>query len=503
MNEREYRDLCSACDELLLDPAATPERIANTWLHVIREHPVFLSGYADLFEYPNWVMQSARYLWREAKLSLAHAKQMVRAIRSTGQGWFGTESETGPIDVLFVSHAINEAHVNANGDFYFGGVPLSLAREGYQVVVALINHTRESCPELVSRWRDRVVPRLVLSRSLDLSAELGLLRRLREDARRLRAILPSRPYTLRQRVLRRASQEALSSGSLAALRIGEQIGALAQTFQPRALITTHEGHAWERVAFAAARRTNPRIICVGYQHAAIFRLQHAIRRRLSRGYDPDLILTAGRAGKAQLSAAGGLNGIPVDVLGSDRAFAIDPAVPGRVAQASETGGRRACLVLPEGLDSECRILFEFSLQCARQCPDIEFVWRLHPSMSADALIARLPGLRHLPRNVSFSPATLDEDIARCSWALYRGTTAIVKAVGQGLRPIYLQVSGEIPIDPLFDLVHWKASIGTMAGFQAVVTANPDPRAAELAIRHCATVFAPFDASVLERVLARP
>ena len=43
-------------------------------------------------------------------------------------------------------------------------------------------------------------------------------------------------------------------------------------------------------------------------------------------------------------------------------------------------------------------------------------------------------------------ATLEDDILRCRWALYHGTTAIVHAVVAGLRPIYLQLTGEMTID---------------------------------------------------------
>ncbi len=497
MNENEYRELCLACDALLQDPAATPETVANEWLHVVREHPVFLDSYVDLFESTRR-RAVARLISRHLRQLAVHGRQMFRALMSDGRPWFGGQLPARRVDVVFISHAVSTTHVNTPTDFYFGSVPASLADEGYSVAIVLMNHTREHSAALSARWQDREVPRFVLSRTLGVSDELRLRGRLRRDRRRLRSLRLAAAGSLRRRVSQRAAHESLSNGSLSSLRIGEQVSAIVRAFQPRMLVTTHEGHAWERMAYAAARAVDPGIVCVGYQHAAIFRLQHAIRRRLFRGYDPDHILTAGRTGKTQLSLSDGLAGIGIEVLGSDRAFSAPASAPAPPV----TDGGGACVVLPESLDSECRLLFDFSLDCARRQPATRFLWRLHPLMTVDALVSRYPRWRHLPANVSFSTASLDEDLARCRWALYRGTTAIVKAVGCGLRPIYLESPGEISIDPLYDLAHWKVNVRSCAEFQDAVAAAPDPQGAAKAIAHCASVFVPFDASAVTRILTR-
>jgi hypothetical protein len=110
-----------------------------------------------------------------------------------------------------------------------------------------------------------------------------------------------------------------------------------------------------------------------------------------------------------------------------------------------------CLVLPEGIVEECRILFTFSLSCARACPEVRFIWRLHPIMSFDKLVRRVPVLGNLPSNIEISAQTFEEDIARSSWALYRGSTAVVTAAANGVTPIYLEQPGELSIDPLFEI----------------------------------------------------
>ena len=52
MNEKQYRQVCEACDSVLLSPNANIETTAIPWLHVIREHPFILEQYKNLFDQP-------------------------------------------------------------------------------------------------------------------------------------------------------------------------------------------------------------------------------------------------------------------------------------------------------------------------------------------------------------------------------------------------------------------------------------------------------------------
>jgi len=248
--------------------------------------------------------------------------------------------------------------------------------------------------------------------------------------------------------------------------------------------------------------------CIGYQHAALFRLQHAIRRNLAREYNPDHILTAGAISKAQLESAPGLQGISISVLGSNRTFkgatinGVRPIHPDQVEQLDNS----ACLVIPEGIASECYLLFEFSLACAQKCSDIQFIWRLHPVVTFKSLLAQNPKLRNLPRNIVLSQSTLEEDIARCRYALYRGTTAIVQAVAAGLRPIYLQLPDEMTIDPLYELKGWRTYVKTIEDFRRVIRRDQDRLVADsesefrFAEGYCSDFFKSLNPSALESAI---
>lgn len=506
MNEEEYVAVCEACNEVLVATDSNVERVAIPWLHVIREHPVILRNYSDLTGATPSMRARRRRLTLWARNVAGWLWQFRLAMRVGGE--LRMDGLPTQVDVLFVSHLVNASQAGQADDFYYSALPSELAGDGLSAVIALIDSTGRPGARVGTNWAAGTVPRVILDESLSLGGEWSLYKRLRRESRRLaeRAGRPS--SAVGRRVCSRAAQEALSSGARRTLRMEGQIAGLVARLKPRALVVTHEGHAWERVAFAAARRAHPGILCVGYQHGPMFRLQHAIRQKLAPQYTPDRIMTSGAIGKSQLENEPALKGVRIEVLGSNRA---PRPHEGHVEHAPIDPSRSAtrqlgCLVIPEGLAIECDFLFEFSLACARLCPDVQFVWRLHPSVTFGALLGRNAKLRNVPNNIRRSEARLEEDLALCRLALYRGTTAIVRAVGAGLRPVYLKRPGEMTIDPLYAMPAWRVDVETPREFQKLVrveAAAPDPEAMRTAMTFCAQVFQPFNRRVLVDALARP
>ncbi|RJR40165.1 MAG: hypothetical protein C4576_20480 [Desulfobacteraceae bacterium] len=501
LTEGQYRAICAACDRVLLRPDSNMERVCIPWLHVIREHPVFLSNYVDLFDRKTG-KNDVFYTWSQVlRRKAGWFKPFLKLPREKIQPWFGGSDLPTRVDVLFVSHLLNPSHIGNEEDFYFGRLPHEMVARGYSVVIALINQTGINVASFAGKWYKNPVPRTIFSSTLRFSEEEGIHRRLKMESLRLTELAREEKEGFLRRVLLRAAKEALTSGACFSMRMALQIRWLCARLGAKAIIVTHEGHAWERVAFAAARKQNPGIRCIGYQHAALFRLQHAIRRKLSNEYNPDSILTAGSVSKAQLENSVDLDGIPITVLGSNRTFNGSGVKPGNTRKIPDDS---RCLVIPEGIPSECHILFEFSLECAHALPDVQFIWRLHPILSYDSLSDQNPRLRNLPVNILLSAETLEIDIVRCRWALYRGTTAIVQGVMGGLMPIYLELPGEMTIDPLYELQDCRESVKSCTDFVEIIKTHhrPFPVVAgnRTAKHYCSEFFKPLDARVLEAAL---
>lgn len=387
-------------------------------------------------------------------------------------------------------------------------MPVDLAQNGVSSAIALINHTNNLPIQLATLYSRTASPKIILSTSLSIADEVSFSRQAAREQKTLRKLAVQLPTGLLRSVATRAATEVLSSATIANLRIYHQISSLVRTLKPKALVVTYEGHAYERIAFHAARSAIPNIICIGYQHAAIFRFQHAIRRLLAPKYNPDHIVTAGVVAQRQLQSSQTLAGIPITVLGSPRSTkTITPTSDEPSPLAHETASERpACVVVPEGIVSECNTLFAFAQECALALPHINFIWRLHPIISLKSLLKRNRRLNKRPPNVELSDKSLEEDITRCRWALYRGTTAVVQAVMGGLTPIYLQIRDEMTIDPLYEIEKGKFVVQTPAEFVAVVgkldetSGNTHQQERAELVDYCSKFYVPMDFRVLEKII---
>ena len=77
------------------------------------------------------------------------------------------------------------------------------------------------------------------------------------------------------------------------------------------------------------------------------------------------------------------------------------------------------------------------------------------------LLKELKSFKNLPDNVIISDQSMQYDIERSDWAIYRSSTAIIQTLRQEVRPIYLQLEGEITVDPLYEIEKWKAVAYTL------------------------------------------
>jgi hypothetical protein len=464
VDEPRYQALITACDSLLLAPDSLPDRIAVPWLHVQNEHPSILSRYQDLFQPPP----------RPAALR-SHFRRSAGIAKTLAQSPFRRDADAIPrspdlrfpakVDVLFISHLVSANVRSDTPDFYYGSLPEQLAAHGISSLVALQNEVVGDEDVLRARLnRGGVTSRVVLPRLASLPDEGRMLSRARRAASELRAAAASAGNSFDRAVALEAARYAGTAWTIHTLRLHGAVKRLCARFRPRALIVLWEGRSWERMTFHAARTVDPSVRCIGYQHAMLFPRTHALKRSLGASYDPDVILTIGHATADILKKCQGLRTIPVLIYGSHRRLL---AVSQRATDASTR-----CLVIPDGIESECLTLFDFAVNAAARHPDLQLVLRTHPVLPFQQLARRYARFRTLPANVRVSDsADIANDFNRCDWALYRGSSAAVHAVLAGTRPIYLERPGELRIDPLFALHGWRRHVATLETFSAVVAGD--------------------------------
>lgn len=439
IGEEEYDFLCQECDSFLKKGPNELSRKANSWLHIIREHPIFLKSYFAIFKKGD--IPFTLFLFRKiiqyiffGGLKFIHSlyrniirKEQLKIINSS-------------FDYMILSHLLNKDFLNRQSDFYFHELPQKLQHQGGKVLMVYINYIGEVNHLIAKKWKSNEIDKLVLPRYLSTREELKIRALLISEAFKL---LFSASYGKRSRRIKfQAAIESLSPASHFNLRLGFQIKQIVKKTKAKQLFTTFEGHPWERIAFVMARKSNPQIKCVAYQHALIFRKQYAITRSLGINYNPDFILCSGKDGQEKLRKANLISKDKIICFGSNRTAIALENIP--IKQKRDT-----VLMLAEGDLIEVLPLIDFIYELSKLHKSLRFIIRFHPITSIKKVLKARKHLNQLPSNLIFSQCSFEEDLLRADFAIYRGSTTIIKAIQYGLVPVYVKRPNEMSIDILY------------------------------------------------------
>jgi hypothetical protein len=498
LNELQYDKLCKLTDELLLEHDINHTRIAINWLHVIREHPVLLSNYEHLFIKKRSKMAYFRMYLQPSLYKLHLLRVLIKSVFSrNGELWRKQIHELQVKEIIFISHFLNKSEINSQKDFYYSDLPLQLNKSGISVMLGLLNHTKNSTSYLVSKQNRDGICNVIFPETIDFQGEVKNIISLYKESKKLKTLARLENRGLKKSIMGVAANEALSPASLSAMRLGMQIKSLVAKTNPKILILTHEGFAWERMAFYFAKQEKPTIKCIGYTHAPIFKKQHSIKRCLGSDFNPDVILASGEVQKRQLENVTSLKTITKTTLGSNRCFSGNKTIGSKAFDKQN----KTCLVVPEGIEGEMEVMFDFSLECAKKLQDINFIWRVHPSVSLKDFTERKKKYKIPPKNIHYSNDHLDDDLLKCDYVLYRGSSVVFQAVVAGLLPLYLHINDEMKIDPLFEIDDMKMEVETIQHFENAVKGpicNVKKRKAQ---DYCSKVFVPFDKKILEKLIS--
>jgi len=483
MQQREYIELCKDCDTILLSCGLNdPALMSISTLHVLNAHPLNIASYEPL--------DCNRHLLFLKFLATSFLRILRAIFRS--RRVLPAYCVAKP-DVIIFSHLLRPEQLNDTSDFYFGSLSEALSAKGKRSLFVLFNHTGLQAAHLWTDPSAKVTSRLPVVNLLSPFQEFSIactqillfMRFRRSDISSIVNAIPNLAY------------EPLSLRTSSNLRFYKQTLSLLKRFRPTSVIVTYEGHAWERLAFFAARIANPRVKCIAYQHAIIFPFQHSIKRSLGSRFDPDIVLFAGKYSYnwfyrfADFKPAGLVAGTP----------RYDHPSNSILSQPCPIGFNGSCLLLPDGTLSESLILYRFGLDCARHLIDTRFVFRLHPVLAYSDLLAVDSSLCDHPPNFFVSEDTIYSDFLESRWAIYQGSGAGVRAATSGLRPIYYNISSiHISIDPLYMLSSWRREAKTVEDvasvFCADLSAPPSSIDHEyLSVRNELEVyFRPFDLS---------
>ncbi len=432
IDEKKYKLLCQILNDILIEDDENESRVAISWLYLVRPHSVFLKNYELIFK-----KNRMHFFYNCLNLFLSNFKKiLINFIKS-----FNSKIKIKKIncDNLFISHIVSNDNFNPQQDFYFNDIPVRLNKLGYSYHYIYFNHsnyiqknsenTLSLFPTRLFFWQET---RLILNA-------------LVESSQLLYKCFTSQG--LKRRILFCAAVNCLSINTISNLRINYYFKLVLKNSKIKNVFITFEGHAWERLIIINCKINKIKLFA--YQHSLLFHLQNSIFINFKSKFKPDFIFTTGLYSNTIFNNFGN-DEIKIINLGTNRTNEIG-------SLENITSNKFNILVIPEGIDEECHILFNFCLKLLNINKNINFIWRFHPISNIEFFIKKFNVSKI--DNITISKGSFENDISLSNYVLYRGSTAIIKCVNFGLRPIYLKIKNEISIDPLHNYTSkWKINI---------------------------------------------
>lgn len=441
MTLEQFKTLCESCDRILFN-SLNPTRIANNWLHVIRPHPIFVQKYHHILFKKN----DAIYLF--SRLIIYSLKILFRLLKSIHFNLLNKKiSLKKDYEAIFVSNLIDRKFINDENDFYFHDISNELFKDNKSLFI-YINQTNQEINIL--NTENTQTDKTCFRDYLSIKDEIKISIKLIKEGFLIFFNISS-DSIFQKRVNLTASVESISPSSHFNLRIGYQIHELVKKTNPKYIFSLYEGFSWERLVFYFSKKANSKIKRIAYQHVFIFNFHHSIQRNLGEHFSPDIILASSNKNKDILFNSHKIAKDKIFSIGTKRSsFSSTDNVK---KKSSNT-----ILFLPEGDTLESKSFIEISIKAAILYPKLIIVIRFHPIIKENIQNKLLKKYNRVPNNWQNSTNKLEDDLLRCKYAIYRGSSTIIKAIKFGVIPVFYKIKNELSIDPIEGLNCYKQTI---------------------------------------------
>ena len=242
---------------------------------------------------------------------------------------------------------------------------------------------------------------------------------------------------------------------ISSLRLTNLILKFIKENNPKMILITLEGHAWEKVITRKLREKYPNLIIAGYQFSVISQNTNSLFLKLDKQYEQDFIFTKNKIHK-KLFIHKGFEQSKLKILGDLKKEKI---------QISKTRKINNIIICPEALDYENEVMFSFAENCAEKINNYDFIFRPHPSYNKK-FISRY-------KNLIISKSTLNNDLLRSKILIYRGSSICYYAKDFNVLPIYLKIKNEISIDPLYYFKNRECKILDVSDLKKFIYNTPN------------------------------
>tara|TARA_S200000501_G_scaffold259363_1_gene243264 strand:+ start:273 stop:1778 length:1506 start_codon:yes stop_codon:yes gene_type:complete len=342
-------------------------------------------------------------------------------------------------DVIFVTHLINEKQFESSVDNYFGGLINNASKKGLSVLLIFIPHIKSNKKEFIKYLKKEkgydsfLLDESITSFKVKYKTLISLLRQRQKFLKLSRNISG---YSSRLALY--TAESFLNRNNFCNFIYGLQIGDIINNTKSKNIVTTFEGHNWERLFYFFSRKNNPSINCVGFQHSIIFKYQHSLTRLLRKEWNPDFILSSGDTSTSffleRISKE-----ISIKTLGSPKS---------NTSKNKKINTNNRILFVPSGDEKEAYFFAKFAFNFAKKYPELKILIRFHPIINSKKFIKRFPKIE----NFSISKSKIEYDSKQSRYVIYSTSTAVLESISLGCIPIRLNWNSVNDLsDPLWQL----------------------------------------------------
>lgn len=351
-------------------------------------------------------------------------------------------SNIDKIENVFISHFISDNQKYQTYDFYHDKIIEVVAR--YKKCLRIfINHTSQN----IRQYKNENIENFFLIKSLFLLNHFHILLYFFSKFFYLKILGLFSNNQMNKFAFKNISfVDSITSS--ANYITSKKIVSLLKKTKAKNVFMPFEGHSWEKITIFLIKKNIPKIKIYYYQ----FNLNH--RKMLFLEYlnnsatQPHYILCASKIVFDEIRYKK-IN-IKSYLIGSNRLLKL---------KVKRKINNNNCLILPEGIDVEINFFINFIFKYCSLYSNLNFIFRLPPHLNK---LKYQKSIKILPKNFTFTiNSSLLEDINKCKFVIFRGTSAVFNAVYNGLIPIYLKKNKSdkipFPVDENIDKYFYKIS----------------------------------------------
>lgn len=455
---------------------------ASPWINLVRAHPELLKEYS-FFSYNN----KSNNL-KQKKSFIYFLRKALNELFSTTK--FKYSNKVDKIDFLIISsHAFESKNLTSDNDFYFDNLQKYLENNNLNSLLALRNINNTNIKEFQKIKSFKNSSKVLMPIRNTLFKEIYYLANLIFTKIILNFIKIKNKKT--QLILNEFNKIKILLRSIKPLRNYDQFVYLLKKHRPKYVITTFEGHSWEFLLFKAIKVVDPNIKIFAYQHSVILQNQNTIFNLKIRKYLPDFVLTSGSINKHYLKNKYKFNKIKVEIIGNN--VGLNKKFSKKKLSKFKHNN---CLVIPEGIESETKIIVDFISKYSELYDNTNFIIKSHPIFNKNYYANYYKLTKY--KNISIIENLSENVIQQSKYFLYRGSSLAINLVTCGMIPIYLEDPDNIDINPFYFCMKDSLKISNIKDLKNIFDTNN--QADDVIVSNAFDYFHPLDYNSLMRLI---